>query len=173
MVQPARPDKVAVRKTNREKEAQGVEHSKRIKPRRWPASLGSDLHALAHRLDTRTYVRYPVHLHETVGAVARQAEEAARTMVFDATAQDPDPSRVECRTDGFALIGTNKPAVQAKGEPFSPLKSQVGMMGQAAIYLRRNTHRLPLAHTYLTEAGSVKVGERVKEKGERGLRRPV
>src|SRR6266436_3512392 len=103
MVQPARPDKVAVRKTNREKEAQGVEHSKRIKPRRWPASLGSYLHALTHRLDTRTYVRYPVHLHETIGAVARQAEEAVRTMVFDAAALHPVSTRRSSRSAGLVL----------------------------------------------------------------------
>src|SRR6266508_6710629 len=107
MVQPARPDKVAVRKTNREKEAQGVEHSKRVKARGWPASLGSYFHALADRLNTRTHVRYPVHLHETVGAVAHRTEEAARTMVFDAATQDSDPSSVECRSDGFAFIGTH------------------------------------------------------------------
>ena len=102
-------------KPHRHQVVQSVQHRENVEASGGPGVLALDPEAGGRRHRADADVGDAVHVHEAVGAVAGEAEQAPGTMVFEAAAEDSDAGCVKRRSDGVALAGFHLLAVIGKG----------------------------------------------------------
>jgi hypothetical protein len=116
--QPGGAVKVLVVEADRQEAVEVVEGAEDVAVQRRPGVLVDDDLAVAGGLGAGANVGPAVDMHEAVGTVAGDAEEAARPVVLEAAAEDADAGRVQRRGD--ALAGTGGDGAVAEGERQRP-----------------------------------------------------
>ena len=114
---PTRTNERLVVETDGQQNVEFLDQRQRVETERRPGVLGTDAHARADRLGTRAYARRAIDVHQAVGAVARQAQQPARAVIFEAAAEDALPRGVQRRGDGIARLGGDVAAVERERQP--------------------------------------------------------
>src|SRR5439155_14222837 len=112
--QPARLVEALVVETDRQEAMQPIENAQNIEAKRGPGVLMANDLAGPGRLHAGADVGPAVHVHEAIRAVAGDAEEAARAMVFEAAGKDADAGRVEGRPNALAGLRGNRATCKSK-----------------------------------------------------------
>src|SRR5438445_9920507 len=86
--------KALVIKTNRKAAVEFVDHAEHIKVKRRPGVLMANDLAFPSRLDATPPVGPAVHLHQAVRTFPGHAKQAARSMIFEAAAEDSNAGMV-------------------------------------------------------------------------------
>src|SRR5207244_3634796 len=92
---PARSVEALVIKSNRQKAVETIKRAEHIKAERRPGILMEHDLSLPGRLDTGAHIGPLVHVHETVRAIAGNAQESAWAMILEAAREDPHSRGME------------------------------------------------------------------------------
>ena len=106
------PDESLVVKAHRQEPGHQPGQGEQIPLERGPGILRAHLHARFHRPLAGAHIGLVAHLHQAVGAVPGCAEQPARAVVLEGTAEDLDPGRGQGRGNGIARVGAVLPAVE-------------------------------------------------------------
>src|SRR5207253_947743 len=103
---------------NRQKAVETIKRAEHIKAERRPGILMAHDLSLPGRLDTGAHIGPLVHVHETVRAIAGNAQESAWAMILEAAREDPHSRGMEGGRDTLPRQGGNRSSIECE-RPFA------------------------------------------------------
>ena len=118
VIRPQSPgaDKGLVIEPHRQKAGGQLRQGQRIPLQRRPGVLRSHLHSGFHRPPAGPHVRFIADLHQAIRTLPRAAQQAARTVILERTAQHVHTCRRQGRSDGISRMGWVGFAIKREGK---------------------------------------------------------